>query len=130
MAHSQGTIVALDALAEDDAGDFFKTLDRCDLVTMGSPFHHFYQHYFPNEYPPLSDQKWDRLRQRVEHWYNIFRIDDYVGTAIAPRRGAPGGAESEPDGNWLEDIPVDSEGHTGYWSDRQVLEELDRRQLV
>lgn len=118
LAHSQGTVVAAETLAEDGAEALLEPLARCDLVTMGSPFHHLYQHYFPNEYPALSHQRWDGLRQRIDRWINIFRIDDYIGTDI------------EPGGEWPENLPVDAGGHSGYWSDRQVLRILDDRQLV
>ncbi len=118
VTHSQGTIVTLETLAGDDAAALLAPLESCDLVTMGSPFHHFYQHYFANAYPALSDMRWNGLRQRISRWCNLFRIDDYVGTAI------------EPGGDWPENIPVDPGGHTGYWSDRQILAALRERELV
>lgn len=118
VAHSWGTVVAVEALAEDGAEALLEPLPGCDLVTMASPFHHILQHYFPNEYPPLRDGSWKGLRRRVDRWCNIFRIDDFVGTDI------------EPGGEWPENRPVDPGGHTDYWRDRQVLRILDDRQLV
>lgn len=118
LAHSQGTVIAIDVLAGADSRALLAPLARCDLVTMGSPFRHLYQYYFPNDYPPLSDPRWNDLRDRVDRWVNVFRSDDFVG------------AEIEPGGDWPENCPVDPGGHTGYWDDRQVLAILRARQLV
>ena len=113
VAHSQGTVAAVDVLAEGLPPNVRRVVGECGLVTMGSPLTHLYQHYFPNEYPPLADSRWDGLRAAVgADWLNLFRIDDFVGTGI------------EPGAAWPVDQPVDRGGHTGYWTDRQVIEHL------
>ncbi|MEL7183563.1 MAG: hypothetical protein AAGK57_07955, partial [Pseudomonadota bacterium] len=95
LSHSQGTVVA------------HQTLQGMDLrlpvtlVTMGSPLGHVYAHYFGQNYQILRPFS-------VSRWVNIFRADDYVGTWI---RGA--GAE-------VTNVRIDTGGHLGYWTDREV----------
>ncbi|MEM8648281.1 MAG: hypothetical protein AAGF86_18335, partial [Pseudomonadota bacterium] len=106
LAHSQGTVLAIQALRKDDCT---KALNEAGisppvLVTMGSPFSHIYNHYFGSTFSLPHD-----LREKLSRWINIYRIDDFVGTTI--------GAADE---TWPENKPVAACGHTGYWADEHV----------
>jgi hypothetical protein len=112
IAHSQGTVIAFNALASLCSQEEFREKandTRIEVVTVGSPLTHLYQHYFPTEYPPLDDPKWAVLQKVIKRWYNVFRTDDYVGTYID---ADVGNGQQE---NWLENIPAKPEGHISYW---------------
>ncbi|MCY2994418.1 MAG: hypothetical protein NTY19_42105 [Planctomycetota bacterium] len=119
VAHSQGTIIALDVLADPRIRHVLDAFQRRVLITMGSPFTHLYQYYFPAEFPPLTSagHRWDSLREALANratepvWHNIFRIDDFVGTFIK------GFNDHCP-----ENRQVDALGHVNYWNDPQVLD--------
>lgn len=114
VAHSQGTVIALDALrrakgrfaAEESEGR------RWSLITMGSPYTHLYHNYFPGSYYDVPG----RHELYVDRWTNIFRIDDYIGTHIGPNTG------------WPVEVPVHCGGHSFYWVDPPV-EEVLRREI-
>ena len=82
VAHSQGTMIAIETLNDKDLHWLNNSFSKISLVTMGSPFHHLYQHYFGQCYPSLDQPFWASLRRRVDHWVNVFRVDDFVGTEI------------------------------------------------
>lgn len=132
VAHSQGTIVAIDALSGDDAKDLLTPLPVCDLVTLGSPFGHLYQYYFTTDYPPLDEKdRWDGLKKTVERWVNIFRVDDFVGAHIVPCTNWTEGERLGPDVRaWPENRAVNAAGHTGYWADLEVVKILCDEKLV
>lgn len=119
VAHSQGTMIAIDVLW---LGWTRRLLEGVNvgLVTMGSPFTHLYQHYFPERYPPLfaSDDpetpSWgEGLAATVDAWINIYRIDDYIGTRVDGRKGFP------------ENHPTSTPGgHMNYWSDPEALKAM------
>lgn len=117
LAHSQGTVVAADVLAEAETAELLKPFKHRTLMTFGSPLTHLYNYYFPGEFPPIDFQnpRWAQLDQNIGQWVNVYRIDDFVGTIVAD----PG--LSKP-----QNISVDKGGHTGYWSDRQVLAHIDQ----
>jgi hypothetical protein len=51
LAHSQGTVIALEALLQDLWDQRLKgRVDNLSLITFGSPWSHIYQHYFA-DYP-------------------------------------------------------------------------------
>lgn len=133
VAHSQGTVIAIDELGARDADDrrpFRRPISartqaaydavfaerRATLVTAGSPFEHLYQHYFPQHYPPLDDERWSPLRSRIHRWHNLYRTHDYVGRRIEPGAARPDFPQNEPLGEG---------GHVGYWSDIGFLARLD-----
>ena len=131
VAHSQGTIVAIEALLRPEAADLLSPLESCDLVTLGCPFDHLYQHYFAADYPPLDDEHWKGLRTRARRWVNIFRVDDFVGTHVEPRGGWPDGQRVGAGvDTWPENRPVSPAGHTGYWIDPEVTKILCDEKLV
>lgn len=119
VAHSQGTVVALDELAHSNFGQHRNWLRKIDLrlVTMGSPLAHLFQHYFPKSYPRWNDKSyWGELTKRVSCWLNLCRSDDFVGTTIEMR-------ESDPLwSRFVEFFVADRGGHTNYWRDRNVID--------
>jgi hypothetical protein len=64
LAHSQGTVAVLDVLRQEDTMRMLLQKD-VRLMTMGSPFTHLYQQYFPTQYPPLDASEWTPLRTWV-----------------------------------------------------------------
>ena len=108
IAHSQGTVTLLDELFNGMWDDTLsENVSSLTILTFGSPYTHIYQNYFPSQYPDLTenDSKLKGLSEdnRV-NWYNIYRIDDYVGTTIAG-----------PDKNFPTNIAMPVGGHTNYW---------------
>jgi hypothetical protein len=110
IAHSQGTVIALSVLGAQDWSIKLDSALEVNLVTVGSPFTHLYQHYFPLHYQPLSDERWRRLRERVPCWFNVFRVDDYVGTHIDGGNGEPLDSQQ-----WPVNKAAGPGGHTHYW---------------
>ena len=119
IAHSQGTMIALEALG-------VITIERTDrnsserrvqvrgspkrevhLVTMGCPLADLYLHYFPGKYAISA-----RADSLVASWRNIYRADDFVGTRIT----------NAVDPAFPVNHQVGPRGHTDYWLDREVLE--------
>jgi len=114
VAHSQGTMTAIDALRLEWAATLLAGKELY-LITMGSPFTNLYQYYFPHRYPPLftigsqCTEAWGpSLRQTIRVWTNIYRIDDFIGNRI--------------DGDSSSQFPSNhclaAGGHTGYWQQR------------
>ena len=97
IAHSQGTVIAAQALLEGAAPE-----KPTSLVTMGSPLTHIYGQYFARGFD-MAD-----LPDRLVRWINIYRCDDFVGTAV------------QLPGDRVENHRVAPGGHTGYWTDAQV----------
>jgi hypothetical protein len=128
VSHSQGTVIAVETLNDGDP-----TLDvmltafgSVQLVTMGSPFTHIYQHYFRQHYPELNEAAWATLAARLRkpksggpQWVNVFRTDDYVGRVID---------ESRP--HLVTNVPVNPRGHIGYWVDGEVLAVLEGHHII
>jgi hypothetical protein len=116
LAHSQGSVIAINGLSQPGEAARLQTLQAVHLLTFGSPYTHLYQYYFPYQYP---DDALDLLQKNVRdkgQWRNVFRTDDYVGTFIAG-----------PDG-WPADIPVAPGGlqaHTNYWQPDAMREVAD-----
>ncbi len=102
VAHSQGTVTAIRQL--ETIGQWLGApLPKINLVTMGSPYGHIYQYYFPGDFGTPAPE--------VNQWLNIYAIDDYVGTVIR------GHGPTMP-----VNLDVKAIGHNGYWTDRQVME--------
>ena len=122
LAHSQGTMIALEALNAISIarkGDYplntphlalgTKTAHlRFDLVTMGCPLHQLYKHYFQRKYDIVRpEDSW------LRSWINVYRADDFVGRAIeGPKRAYPRNVEIAP------------RGHVNYWADRAVIRRI------
>jgi hypothetical protein len=119
VAHSQGSVTALEVLGSDWAAR--RLSGRVvHLFTLGSPFTSLYQHYFPHRYPRLFDAagrcagRGTLLKRAVRSWTNIYRVDDFIGTRIV-------GDEA---GGFPSNRCLAPGGHTGYWQQREVVEIL------
>ena len=114
IAHSQGTIVALDALNDPQFQEKLALrASTVTLVTFGSPLEHIYRHYFRKDYPEMISRQFDDFAARVDfRWTNVYRPDDYVGTYIAstPRWGPT-------------NVALPTGGHVRYW-EPQVFSRL------
>ena len=111
VSHSLGTMIATDAIRDDEIYQLL--IDRPNaqnpvLVTMGSPYTHMFTQYFGKFF-----EKPAFFKSRLSRWLNIYRADDFVGTAV----------EGEDD-QWPENCRVPPRGHTGYWSDADVIKLL------
>ncbi len=106
VAHSQGTVIAIEAIRGNNTSLLFDTehIKKRVLVTLGSPYSHIYEHYFASKFPLPRD-----FDTRLDRWINIYRIDDFVGTVVGDREG-----------EWPENFAVPAGGHTGYWTDDEV----------
>ena len=114
VSHSQGTVVALDVL--NTQGRQWQSMmpkdGKISLATLGSPYTHVHQHYFPQAFSQVSALDPLASVQNggiLTDWINIFRIDDFVGTHL------------DPTGQWPREHPVPANGHTHYWIDEKVF---------
>ncbi|WP_300040524.1 hypothetical protein [uncultured Paracoccus sp.] len=103
VAHSQGTVVAAQSLASNQMPERPRF-----LLTMGSPLTHIYGQYFARGFGL------DPLAGRLARWINVYRCDDFVGTYVSAGNGL------------VENLRVAPNGHTGYWTDRNVWSALRR----
>lgn len=110
VAHSQGTVIALDTI--DRYGLHWTKGREMRLVTMGSPYTHIYNRYFPASFPAHRDRPNLAPGGVLAGWTNIFRVDDFVGTHI------------DTAGTWPLECPVPAGGHTNYWVDAEVYPAL------
>jgi hypothetical protein len=106
VAHSQGSVIALDELAH--AWRPGELPPGISFVTIGSPISHLYHEYFPGPYPHWNDP-W---------WANFYRTGDYVGTTIDPTSRCEFREQALGEG-----------GHSNYWSDPRLVAALDRWHL-
>jgi len=112
IAHSQGSVIVYDYLR--DNGPEYTALGQAApaLLTFGSPLGSVYQKYF-HEYAatkavPLG------IAARLKCWINLYRVDDYIGGRISP-----------PPGLRIDNYVMGLGGHTGYWTEPEVVEALD-----
>ncbi len=119
ISHSQGTILSLDFLTNERYNNILGQFKNIKLVTMGSPYSHIYEHYFPGILE--GSKPFDRrIANEKSNWLNIYRSDDYIGTYIATPRdiGAPSRVGSP------RNIEVGLGSHTGYFRDKRVVPEI------
>ena len=129
ISHSQGTMVAIEVLNDEEVAWLNNSFSSVTLVTMGSPLKHMYQHYFGHCYPKLDQPFWSSLRRRIDRWVNICRVDDFVGVDLDfPDQGAEqqGASAAIFTPTLYSNHAVGPRGHTSYWSDREVLRILSR----
>ena len=134
ISHSQGTMVAVEILNDPEMAWLSSSFSKTTLVTMGSPLTYLYQHYFGHLYPSLNEPYWNDLRQRVNRWVNLFRIDDFVGQEI----DFPAQVKTATPKAWMADFGASTpqcsahalgcRGHINYWDDQEALKVL-RREL-
>lgn len=115
VAHSQGSVIVLDALNRWNQLSETSLPNEISLVTLGSPLSHLYQHYFPIAYPEWSDPHWNQFMVRVRRWANFYRLSDYVGTVVAVPPQTP-----------FTEVLIGQGSHTNYWRDPRLLRELKR----
>ena len=117
VAHSQGTVIVVDAFTRDlwrkgtkICPALMHRVSSMTILTFGSPLTHIYQHYFPEDYGSFSGTALSKLADdaRVK-WLNIYRADDFVGTIIAG-----------PSDTFPRNVPMKEGGHFCYW-EREVL---------
>ena len=103
VGHSLGSMIAIDNLMQRNSKDGLGEAD-IDLITLGSPYTHVFNHYFPHMFAPAGSG----LLPSVSHWTNIFRENDYVGTRLTD--GKTG----------VEEHPQLPKGHLDYFADDDV----------
>ena len=128
VAHSQGTVDAIETLNDPELDWLRNSFGKVTLVTMGSPATHLYQHYFGHFYPSFSDRFWSTLHQHVDRWVNIFRVDDFVGLEID--FGHRSIDQTPRTLSHCSNHPVGARGHSNYWADAEVLEILKQELMV
>jgi len=109
VAHSLGTIIALDALRSGNVAAVLPGVEF-SLFTMGSPYKHIFNFYFPHLFPAVGRKE----LPSVSSLTNIYRENDYVGTRL-----------SETDG-FVTERKKGRKGHFGYFEDPDVVWELFR----
>lgn len=128
LSHSQGTVIAIDVLRRDGPA-WLRAMGaggRIKLVTMGAPYTHLYNRYFPTSFPAHRQRA--HLGPAAQGgvlsvWVNFLRVDDFVGTHVDAARNLPAGADP-PLHFWPREIAVPARGHTGYWIDEDVAPHL------
>ena len=120
VAHSQGTVIVHDYLADHDkltppqhnADAVLADVGQIDVVTVGSPLTHIYRHYFRDyEVADVIDPAKPPLITRVNSWTNLFRIDDPIGSEV----------------DIVDDvlnIGLGPGGHVDYWNEDAVSAKL------
>ena len=95
LAHSQGTVIAIDALGS-------AAVPGCDLITLGSPIESLYHRFLANSLE-------NRPSKQVfpKNWWNLYRNDDYIAGPVNLRA--------------VENSEIGAGGHTGYWSEPAVI---------
>jgi hypothetical protein len=111
VAHSQGTVILLDALVHEMWERHLKgRVDTLTLITFGSPWTHIYQHYFAADYPEVPGPWLQALADAGEvRWFNVFRLDDVIGTQVKMSTV-----------DFPVNVPIGFGGHVRYW-EKEVL---------
>jgi hypothetical protein len=108
IAHSQGTVIALEELRKRRWTRRLAGLQSVTLMTFGSPVTNLYQNYLPLRYGNVTAGRWQTLTRNVGTWVNVYRTDDFVGTRI-----------DSPRPDWPTNVPLlpglRLRGHTRYW---------------
>lgn len=111
VAHSQGSVIALDELTH--SWDTKYLPKGISFVTVGSPISHMYGYYFPNLYADWNQAKWNAFFERVARWGNFYRLGDYVGATI-----------DRPTKCDFTETSLGAGSHTGYFRDPRFIEAL------
>ena len=129
VAHSLGTVILVNVLVtrQRQTQQYQGTLD---IVTAGSPIRRLICRFLPYRLAPVQSLQAEVRRAGVDHWFNAYRIFDYVGQAVtysaicdlfrARQRKAPSRAGIteqllKPRYRW----PY---GHGNYWADPRFLD--------
>jgi len=79
-AHSQGTVLAVAALAPLPPPAGSSTVSDISLVTFGSPLTDLHARFFPYWFG--RDDLVPSLAERLRAWHNLYRHTDYIGRRI------------------------------------------------
>jgi hypothetical protein len=116
VGHSQGSVILYDYLRSKWDDTTLASIERIDIVTLGSPLGHIYQHYFP-DYEAPADRPAD-LNAKLKSWINLWRADDPIGHAV-----------DVIGGGFIENVALPPGGHVDYWKDeavcRVILDRID-----
>jgi hypothetical protein len=107
VAHSLGTVIALDALRNDKGVASLPGVEF-NLFTMGSPYKNIFNFYFPHLFPALDRKQLPSISALT----NIYRENDYVGTQLSDGSG------------FVSERRKGRKGHFGYFEDPDVVWEL------
>jgi pimeloyl-ACP methyl ester carboxylesterase len=147
LAHSQGTMLVVAALAPHGSGSGGSRVRH--LVTVGSPLRPLYMRAFPAYIDEALLRDVSSALEPPARWTNVFRFTDHVGRSVfceepawvvpsgLPRAGHPRGlwwveagpplgpghrdcAVADPESNQLL-----LDGHNRYWTDRRVRGVID-----
>ena len=95
--------------AAHHARESLKGVKRIDVLTIGSPLKHIYEHYYGDYEPPSRGTK----VLDVDSWTNIWRVDDPIGQDINPTACSKDGM--------ICNIGIGPGGHEDYWREVDVL---------
>lgn len=105
IAHSQGTVIAFDALRHELWERVKDRAASLTVLTFGSPVTHIYQRYFSRPYPAIANTP-NLAKLAAEpglKWFNVYRIDGFVGTYVGASVPVP------------VERPMPPGGRTHYW---------------
>ncbi len=111
VAHSQGTVILYDYLAEANDDETLKSARRIDVLTLASPLSHLYQHYF-HDYE-TKRRPAPEINPKLASWTNIWRIDDPIGNRI-----------DIVEGDFVRNEVIRAGGHIDYWKETRVCEAI------
>jgi hypothetical protein len=118
LAHSLGSVIAVDSLLNSDA---WLNSDRVTLVTMGSPLKRFFFRLFPTVFfPDSADVCAKALCHRFAgfRWINCYRPFDQIGTRI-------GLTKTSFTRDWnTKQFGRILAAHPNYWGDSRVRDEV------
>ncbi|TMR94623.1 hypothetical protein [Nonomuraea basaltis] len=122
-AHSQGSVLAVAALAQPCSRPAH---DRVTLVTFGSPLRTLYAWGFPAYF---NDALFERLADgpgiKVCRWRNFHYRTDFIGGPVRDRVDVP--LPDPPASRFLYGQPLPRVGgHTGFWEDENMREQIAR----
>lgn len=107
IGHSQGSVILYDYLRTKWDDQTLASVERIDIITLGSPLGHIYQHYFP-DYELRAASAAD-LNAKLKSWTNLWRADDPIGHEVDVIAG-----------DFIENIPLPPGGHVDYWREEKV----------
>lgn len=107
IGHSQGSVILYDYLRTKWDDQTLASVERIDIITLGSPLGHIYQHYFPDYERKVASPA--ELNSKLKSWTNLWRADDPIGHEVDVITG-----------DFIENIPLPPGGHVDYWREEQV----------
>lgn len=107
VGHSQGSVILYDYLRSKWDDVTLASIERIDIITLGSPLGHIYQNYFPDyeQQVPYASE----LNPKLRSWTNLWRADDPIGHRL-----------DIVGGGFIDNIALPAGGHVDYWRDNTV----------